>query len=397
VLKFGSQDIFAVYVGGTKIKEALIGETIVFHTVPPEPVQYTITLHVDPEGGGTASGGGIVESGADVTVTAVPGRGNRFGGWRENGAVVSTDPTYTFPAASDRNLTAVFVAIPVFTVTASISPAGSGTITGAGTYAEGTEVTLVAAPADGYEFTGWQENGAIVSEGAEYTFVVSRDRSLTAEFEEAPASRLPEGYAEVEYIQSNGTQYINVGSFNTNYRIVIDAEPLGEGTLFGGYDWFSTGISKPVAYTYFLGGVFAPSIGFNYYTSGFKTTSDDITPRRILIEADAYMDTVSLNGKTLSIAAGNTSSAGSFKKTIRKLGLFARIDYPKTQSKPYAPANFISARLYSCRIYSNTTNLLKDFIPCVQASSGTVGLYDIVNNVFYKSESDTEFAAGPAV
>lgn len=46
--------------------------------LPPEPpatVEYTIILGIDPEGGGVATGGGTVQEGASVTVTAVPSSG----------------------------------------------------------------------------------------------------------------------------------------------------------------------------------------------------------------------------------------------------------------------------------------------------------------------------------
>ena len=107
--------------------------------------------------------------------------------WKENGAIVSTSASYSFTANADRSLTAVFSAvIPTYTISASIDPAGSGTVTGAGQYQKGAIVTLVAAAGDGYEFSGWQENGQTVSTGETYTFTATAARTLTAAFEEAP-------------------------------------------------------------------------------------------------------------------------------------------------------------------------------------------------------------------
>lgn len=71
-----------------------------------------------------------------------------------------------------------------YTVTASIDPAGSGTVTGAGQYQEGASVTIKAEPAEEYEFTAWQENGQTVSEDAEYTFTITGNRALVAVFAE---------------------------------------------------------------------------------------------------------------------------------------------------------------------------------------------------------------------
>lgn len=76
---------------------------------PPEPdVKYTITLSVDPEGGGLATGGGQVSKGQKITVTATPSAGYTFAGWSEGGITVSTSPAYTFTATRNRTLTAVF-------------------------------------------------------------------------------------------------------------------------------------------------------------------------------------------------------------------------------------------------------------------------------------------------
>lgn len=42
-----------------------------------------------------------------------------------------------------------------YALTIGVSPTAAGTVTGAGSYAAGTEVTLTAIPAEGYEFAGW--------------------------------------------------------------------------------------------------------------------------------------------------------------------------------------------------------------------------------------------------
>ena len=46
-----------------------------------------------------------------------------------------------------------------FSVNTSVDPAGSGTITGAGTYDKNTVVTVEAVPAEDYEFDHFTING----------------------------------------------------------------------------------------------------------------------------------------------------------------------------------------------------------------------------------------------
>ena len=68
-------------------------------------------------------------------------------------------------------------------VSASVNEENFGTVTGAGIYGYGEEATLVATPNEGYKFVNWTENDTIVSEEAEYTFVVTDNRNFVANFE----------------------------------------------------------------------------------------------------------------------------------------------------------------------------------------------------------------------
>ena len=69
---------------------------------------YTVALSASPPGGGSVTGAGNHTGGSDVTVTAAPNTGYDFVSWKENGAVVSENATYVFPAIANRTLTAVF-------------------------------------------------------------------------------------------------------------------------------------------------------------------------------------------------------------------------------------------------------------------------------------------------
>ncbi len=75
-----------------------------------------------------------------------------------------------------------------YEITASISPANSGSITGTGTYTEGETATLTAEPAEGYEFINWSENGSQVSTNSNYSFTVTDSRTFVANFDLNSAS-----------------------------------------------------------------------------------------------------------------------------------------------------------------------------------------------------------------
>ena len=72
----------------------------------------------------------------------------------------------------------------------SANPPEGGTVIGVGYYEGGTTCTLIATPNEGFSFYNWMENDAIVSIDVEYSFIVSGDRSLVANFVEGDVCTL---------------------------------------------------------------------------------------------------------------------------------------------------------------------------------------------------------------
>ena len=70
----------------------------------------------------------------------------------------------------------------VFNITATSSNTTQGTVSGGGEYSFGQSCTLTATPANGYFFTGWTENGAVVSTANPYTFPVDSNHQFEANF-----------------------------------------------------------------------------------------------------------------------------------------------------------------------------------------------------------------------
>ena len=146
---------------------------------------YAITATANPTEGGTVTGAGTYNHGASATLTATANAGYNFINWTKGNDVVSTEPSYTFTVTESGAYIANFeeIIIPTYEVTVTANPAEGGTVTGNGVYEEGETVTVTAAPSEGFAFQNWTENGEIVSEEAEYTFVVTADRNLVAHFD----------------------------------------------------------------------------------------------------------------------------------------------------------------------------------------------------------------------
>lgn len=72
-----------------------------------------------------------------------------------------------------------------YTITIDINNDAWGSVTGSGTYVEGTTVTLQAYPNAGYNFVCWNNGGQITSNNP-ISFTLQEDVHLTAVFEETP-------------------------------------------------------------------------------------------------------------------------------------------------------------------------------------------------------------------
>lgn len=72
----------------------------------------------------------------------------------------------------------------VYSVTTTANPSAGGSITGAGTYINGLSCTLTATANQGYIFTHWTENGEVISNCPEYTFVVRDNHNIVGNFME---------------------------------------------------------------------------------------------------------------------------------------------------------------------------------------------------------------------
>ena len=96
-----------------------------------------------------------------------------------------------------------------YTVTLKCNLPGACTFTGAGTYNYGTGVSIVATPAEGYEFVKWQERAGDANLGS---VTVNGDITLTAvvkESEKPDPENLTIGIDDVETIPS-ATDYMDV-------------------------------------------------------------------------------------------------------------------------------------------------------------------------------------------
>ena len=70
-----------------------------------------------------------------------------------------------------------------YTIDVKANPTEGGTVTGGGSYEENEPCTVSAIANNGYIFKNWTENGTAVSDAEVYSFTVTGNRTLVANFQ----------------------------------------------------------------------------------------------------------------------------------------------------------------------------------------------------------------------
>ena len=134
-----------------------------------------------PEEGGTVTGMGVFIYGEEAILEATPAEHYTFVNWTEDGQVVSNASSYAFVVTRDRHLVAHF-AQTYYSIQVTTEPEQGGAVQGGGNYVYGQTAHLTAIPNDNYGFVEWTENGVVLSQEPEMSFVVTRSRNLVARF-----------------------------------------------------------------------------------------------------------------------------------------------------------------------------------------------------------------------
>lgn len=191
---------------------------------------------------------------------------------------------------------------------------------------------------------------------------------------------LPNGYTQLEYIKSNGTQYINTGFKPTsNTRVVMNIEPLEVPSILA---FFGTrDSSSPTAsLTYNAWATNTTHIRSDYFGSSILSNETNILTKGII---DKNKNILTGYGQTIT----NTASTG--KECSYSLFLLACNDMGTAKY-------YLKSILYSCKIYDNGT-LIRDFIPVKRISDNEYGLWDKVTKAFYPNSGTGAFTGGPTI
>ena len=226
---------------------AMSGNRILIANFQAIPVgNFAVNLSSNPVAGGTTVGAGSFAAGSSVTVSARPNAGYTFVDWTENGTRVSTSSNIQFTINANRTFVANFSAIPAsqFAVILTSSPVAGGTTDGEGAFAAGTSVTVTAAPSAGYSFTNWtdQTGGAILSTSPSYTFALSANRSLIANF------TINTYTLTVNAVNGTVAKVADQPNYNYGSSVTLTATPAA-GYIFSSWSGDATGTTNPLSVT----------------------------------------------------------------------------------------------------------------------------------------------------
>lgn len=183
---------------------------------------------------------------------------------------------------------------------------------------------------------------------------------------------IPNAYTQLEYIEGNGTQYIDTGYTPTSTtKLTVTAmfiSVTGYETLAGATQFC---IQRNNTTTNICGDYFGTWQSANSIAAQ--------TNAKLNFTLDAVTNKFSIGSVSKTWSRGSKTPSG----TIQLL-------------KKYGEEIFGSQRHYIAQIYNSGT-LARNMYPARRNSDSVLGMYDTVNNVFYTNAGTGTFTAGPAV
>lgn len=190
-------------------------------------------------------------------------------------------------------------------------------------------------------------------------------------------ANLPSGYIELEYIESTGTQYIDTEfKPNQNTRIISEIELVETPDVVVGIFGARKAWNEK---NYSLSCTTTPSYRSDYNTLISQNFSGNILQEKITVDKNKNVTTIGT--QTLSY------SSSSFQ-CEQNLMIFC-------WNQNGTPVSFSKIKLYSFKLYDND-ELILDLIPC-KTNTGAIGLYNIINNLFYANPASESLIAGPEI
>ena len=146
-----------------------------------------------------------------TSLTAIPKNGATFVRWNDG----NTENPRTVTITTDTTFTAIFGGHATYTVSVEPNNPAMGSVTGGGTFDDGSTTTISATPFTGYHFVSWSDGNA----DNPRTVTVESNITYTAVF-------APNIYSVTAEVQNSSMGSVNGGgSYNYNSNVTLTAMP----------------------------------------------------------------------------------------------------------------------------------------------------------------------------
>ena len=190
-----------------------------------------------------------------------------------------------------------------------------------------------------------------------------------------------DNFVAVDYLESNGSQYIDTGykpNNNTKVKLTFYYENWADGQA---------------PYGYYTGSSTGPNFSSNISNVGNWRFGNQNIQAGSILNQSKYQNSIVVSDMDKNGIKFNDELIGTYASTTFQsdysMYIFA---VNQNGGKTYG----YSGKIYGMKIYENE-QLVKDFVPCYRKLDSKPGLYDLVNDVFYVNRGTGDFTLGPEV
>lgn len=176
---------------------------------------------------------------------------------------------------------------------------------------------------------------------------------------------LPDEYEEVGYLETNGTQFINLGN-----KYPISAKTVTKLGVSFTNSWI---------YGYTIGSSGRYGVTLSTIYTHQSSAPYSINPNQYYDLTYDHTNGITINGTQYEF----DKTPGEGTSSANNVYLF----------RANGSSNFGTGKIYYYKQYNNDV-LVLDLVPCYRKTDNVLGMYDLVNNVFYTNSGTGTFSYG---